>query len=793
MVNESPGGLVRFGAFELNLRSAELYCDGQKVQLQEQPFQVLRLLTETPREVVTREEIRGRLWPDDTIVEFENAINAAIKKLRIALGDSIEEPRYVETVKRRGYRLMVPVERIPLSVRGEPASVEETVPIERSSGIASGQKQSEVKQTHWKASATTAILIVMVCLVAIYAYFHRTYQPRAQLKDKDKIVLAEFINKTGDPVFDGTLRQGLRVQLEQSPFLSLVSDERMQQVLELMGQPEGTALTPEIARQICARTGSAAVVDGSITSMGSKYVLGLRAKDCRSGEILAEEQLQSSGKEDVLNALGLIAVKLRTRVGESQSTVARFSTPLADATTSSLDALSAYSEGFRVLSSTGSAAALPFFKRATEIDPKFAIAYAHLGLVYTSMGESNLATASIRKAYELGSRASEAERFFIEGSYYEQVTGNLELAQQVCETWAQTYPEAMEPHGFLSGAIYPVFGRYDKSGEHALKTIELDPEFAIGYNLVALSYIERDRLREAEDTLRQAADRKMEIPDFFVDRYEIAFLKGDQAAMDREASLSQGVSGAEDLVSNQAAFSLAYTGHLQQARRKSRLAAVVAGQSGQPERAALFEAGEAIREALFGNAAEARKRAQESLQKAKDKEVEYGAAFALALSGDSTQSQAIADNLEKQYPEDTSVKFSYLPTLRALLALNRHDPATAIDLLQIAVPHELGTPQSADYGFFGALYPVYVRGQAQMAAGRGSEAAAEFHKIISHRGIVVNDPVGALARLQYARALVLSGEKARAKAAYQDFLNLWKEADRDLTLLKEAQIEDASL
>ena len=583
------------------------------------------------------------------------------------------------------------------------------------------------------------------------------------------------------------------MQLEQSPFLSLVSDERMQQMLQLMGQPAGTALTPEIARQICARTGSAAVVDGSITSMGSKYVLGLRAKDCRTGEILAEEQLQSSGKEDVLNALGLIAIKLRARVGESKTTVARFSTPLAEATTSSLDALSAYSEGFRVLSSTGSAAALPFFKRATEIDPKFAIAYAHLGLVYTSMGESNLATASIRKAYELGSRASEAEKFFIEGSYYEQVTGNLELAQQVCETWAQTYPEAMEPHGFLSGAIYPVFGRYDKSGEHALKTVELDPEFAIGYNLVALSYIERDRLKEAEDTLRQAADRKMEIPDFFVDRYEIAFLKGDQAAMDREASLSQGVSGAEDLVSNQAAFSLAYTGHLQEARRKSRLAAVVAGQSGQPERAALFEAGEAIREALFGNAAEARKRAQESLQKVKDKEVEYGAAFALALSGDSTQSQAIADSLEKQYPEDTSVKFSYLPTLRALLALNHHDPATAIDLLQLAVPHELGTPQSADYGFFGALYPVYVRGQAQMAAGRGSEAAAEFRKIISHRGIVVNDPVGALARLQYARALVLSGEKAKAKAAYQDLLKLWKDADRDLTLLKEAQIEDASL
>jgi tetratricopeptide (TPR) repeat protein len=455
--------------------------------------------------------------------------------------------------------------------------------------------------------------------------------------------------------------------------------------------------------------------------------------------------------------------------------------------------LNAYSEGFRVLSSTGSAAALPFFKRATDIDPQFAMAHAHLGIVYTSMGESNLAAASIQKAYELRSRASEAEKFFIAGSYFEQVTGNLELAQQVCETWAQTYPAAMEPHGFLSGAIYPVFGRYDKSGEHALKTVELDPEFAIGYNVLALSYIERDRLGEADDALRQASDRKLEIPDFFIDRYEIAFLKGDQAAMDRETSLSQGVSGAEDLVANQAAFSLAYVGHLQQARRRSRVAAVIADQSGQPERAALFEAGEAIREALFGNATEARKSARESLQKAKDKEVEFGAAFAFALSGDSSQSQAIANSLEKRYPEDTSVKFSYLPTLRALLALNHHDPATAIELLQVAVPHELGTPQSADYGFFGALYPVYVRGMAHLAAGRGSDAAREFQKIISHRGIVVNDPVGALARLQFARALVLSGEKTKAKAAYADFLNLWKDADRDLTLLKEARIEDASL
>jgi tetratricopeptide (TPR) repeat protein len=283
------------------------------------------------------------------------------------------------------------------------------------------------------------------------------------------------------------------------------------------------------------------------------------------------------------------------------------------------------------------------------------------------------------------------------------------------------------------------------------------------------------------------------MPDFFVDRFEIAFLKNDQAAMDREVSLSQGLSGVEDLLLNQSAFSLAYMGHLQQARRRSTNAAVIAGQSGQTERAALFEAGEAVREALFGNAAEAGKTARDALKHGRDKEVEYGAAFALVLAGDAPQSKVIADQLEKRYPEDTSVKFSYMPTLRALLALHHDDSAKAIDFLQIATPHELGTPQSADFGFFGALYPVYARGEAFLAARQAIEAAAEFQKIIDHPGVVVNDPIGAMAHLQLARAQVLAGDTLKAKAAYQHFLTLWKSADPDIPILKQARIEFASL
>ena len=803
MPSEAHNHLVRFGPFELDLRSGELFSDGRKVPLQEQPFQILQLLIDSPGELVMREEIRGRLWPNDTIVEFENAINAAIKKLRIALGDSADEPRYVETVKRRGYRLIVPVERVQIArTTPQPASLEDEDDSETGEGTESATVSREIAPdvrsirsngmaARWKLIVSVGVLIA--ACASGYVYLHKTNRERTKINNRDKIVLADFLNKTGDAVFDGTLRQGLRTQLEQSPFLTLVSDERIQQVLHLMGQSENTPLNAVIARHVCERTGSVAVVDGSVVSLGSQYVLGLRAVDCRTGETLAEEQLQAAGKEDVLNVLGLISIKLRRQMGESRTTVEKYATPLPEATTSSLAALKAYSEGFRVLSSHGSAAALPFFKQATEIDPKFAIAYAHMGLVYESMGESDLAAASIGRAYEFQDRVSEPEKFFISATYQQQVTGNMEKEQQICEAWAQAYPQAMEPHGLLSGGVYPVLGRYDKSGEHGTRTIELDPKFSIGYNILALSLIERDRLAEAESTLRQASDRKLELPDFFVDRYEIAFLKGDAASMQREVTLSQGVSGAEDLISDEVSFSLAYTGHLQQANRKSRTAALIAQQSGQTERAALFEIGEALREAFFGNAPAARQHAANALKLSKDREVEYGAAFALAMAGDSVQAQALVDNLEKLYPEDTSVQFSYLPAVRALLALNRKDPAKAIELLQIATPHELGTPQSADYGYFGALYPVYVRGLAFLSANRGAEAGAEFQKILNHRGVVVTDPIGALAHLQLGRALASSGNNAKAKSAYQDFLALWKDADADIPIFKKARAEYANL
>src|SRR5271157_2110881 len=634
-----------------------------------------------------------------------------------------------------------------------------------------------------------AAVAVLALSVGAYVYFHRS----PKLTDKDTLVLADFTNTTGDPVFDGTLRQGLSVQLEQSPFLSLISDERIQQVLRMMGQTADARLTPELAQEICERTASAAVLDGSIASLGSQYVLGLRAKNCRTGDILDEEQVQAARKEDVLNALSQVASKFRTRVGESLTTVETHDTPLAEATTPSLEALKAYSAARTVLSSTGSAAALPLFKRAVEIDPKFAMAQAFLGRMYGDLGENELSAESTSKAYQLQDRASDAEKFFIAASYDLQVTGNLEKAQQTCEAWKLTYPREMLPHTFLAGIIYPVFGRYEGIVEESEKAIELDPDFAIGYSLLAWGYMYLDRLGEAENALQRASGRKLDIPDFLVQRYDIAFLKGDKAGMEREVALAQGKPGAEDWITDHEAFVLAYSGHLRQARRMSMRAADLAQHGGQRERAALYETGAALWEAFLGNATAARQDAMAALELSKARDVEYGASLALALSDDSSRSQTLAGDLERRFPEDTSVRSSYMPTLRAVLALDHGEPPKAIESLQVAVPNELGAPHSSFFGFFGTLYPIYVRGLAYLAAHQGAEAATEFQKILDHRGIVVSDPIGALAHLQLGRAYTVSGDKTKAKSAYQDFLTLWKDADPDIPILKQAKTEYAKL
>jgi len=770
--------------FEVDLSAYQLRRAGRVLKLEPTPMELLLFLVEHRGELVTRDQIVERIWGKDVFLDTDNSINGAIRKIRQVLKDDPEQPRFVETVSGRGYRFIAPVR--------EPGAQEHQARGPDLSGATMpSQGPTGTRQEKLLAVAVAAVAVLATVTLA-YFYLGRT----PKLTDKDTIVLADFSNTTGDPVFDGTLRQGLAVQLEQSPFLSLISEERIQQVLRLMGKPADARLTPEIAREICERTASAAVLDGSIASLGSQYVLGLRATNCRTGDVLAEEQVHAARKEDVLDALGQIASKFRTRVGESLTTIKKYDVPLAEATTPSLEALKAYSAGWQVVSSTGSAAALPFFSRATEIDPNFASAYAALGRMYGDIGESVLSAQNTNKAYQLRDHSSDQERFFISLTYELQVAGDLEKAQQICDLWVRAYPRASLPHGLLAGGIYPSLGKREESVEEAKIALGIDPDFSIGYSLLAGSYLALERTAEAEKTLQRASERKLDIPDFYVQRYIIAFLKDDKTGMEREAALPREKPGVDDWMSNAEAFVSAYSGHLEEARKMSRRAADLARKAERRDTEALYDADAAMREALCGNVLAARQRAADALALSKSRDVEYEAAFALALSGAASRSQGLAEDLSGRFPEDTIVRFTYVPTIRALLALNHNQPAKAVELVQTAISYEGGTPVEGGSEFLlgaGSLYPAYVRGLAYLAAHQSAEAAGEFRKILDHRGIVISDPIGALAHLQLGRAYELSGDKAKAKSAYQEFLTLWKDADPDVPIFKQAKAEYAKL
>src|SRR5450432_3283539 len=652
---------------------------------------------------------------------------------------------------------------------------------------------------HRLAALGTAAGVAFLLLSGVTAWSlsHRDSASRPKLTGKDTIVLADFDNKTGDPVFDDTLRQGLSVELQQSQFLSLISDRQVQQMLALMGQPKEARLTSDIAQQICERTASAAVLEGSIARVGSQYVLGLRAKNCNTGNILDQQQAVAAKREDVLNSLSQIARKFRIRVGESLATVEKHSTPLAEATTLSLEALKAYSTGMKVVVSSGSAAPIPFFRRAVEIDPKFAMAYAGLGMAYNNVGESVLSAESTTKAWHLRDRVSDREKFFIDFTYDRQVTGNLEKAYQTLELWFQTYPRgevSTSAQSFLGGLSTNGTGRFERAIEASQEGIIADPDFALQYVSLAQSYFLTGRFPEAERTLQRGSERRLETPEFLVLRYNIAVLKGDQEQMDRAVGLARGKRRAEHWMAHEEALARARSARLQAARRSSNRAVDLALPEGGREAAASYQAVRAVWEAVSGNAAEGKRNAMAALELSKGRDVEYAAGLALALSGDFSRSEALAGDLEKRFPQDTFVKFTYAPVLRALAALGRGKPADSVERLQIALHYELAANGLIfNHFYLGGLHSAYVRGEALIVAHRYAEAAAEFQKILDHRGVVGTDPIGALAHWQVGRAFALSGDKTKAKAAYEAFLALWKDADPDVPILKSAKAEYARL
>jgi len=636
---------------------------------------------------------------------------------------------------------------------------------------------SEQRSLRRKVVVPAGIAVVVFTLGG-YFYFHQT----PKLTEKDTIVLADFTNTTGDLVFDSTLRQGLAVQLEQSPFLSLVSEQRLKQTLRLMGQPAEAKLTPEIALELCRRTGSKALIDGSIAQIGTQYLLTLKAVNCMSGESLASTEAQASNKSHVLDALGKTASEIRNKLGESLTTVQKLDTPIQQATTPSLEALQSFSLGWKTIVGEGdSASAVPLLQRAITLDPNFAMAYASLGAAYSNLAETSLASENLRKAFELREHVSEREKMFIEASYYNIVTGDLEQAQRGCEVWARTYPRDSNPLMIL-GVIYAGLGQSEKSLAEYREALRFDPDSSLIYANIVYAYIQLNRLEEARATAEEAKAKKLDISSSL---YILGFLQNDAAAMKQQVTFNAGKPGVEDGFLAYEADTAAYAGQLGKAREFFRRATASAERTEEKETAASYEAIAALREALFGNAFQARQRAASALGLSMGRDLQYWAALAHALIGDSARALALADDLDKRFPEDTVVRFSYLPALRGRIALSHNDVPKAIEFLQAAIPYELG-------GYAG-LVPAYLRGEVYIAAHRGSEAAAEFQKILDHRGIVGNDPIGALAHLQIGRAYAMQGDIIKAKAAYQNFLTLWKDADPDIPVLIAAKSEYAKL
>jgi tetratricopeptide (TPR) repeat protein len=488
-----------------------------------------------------------------------------------------------------------------------------------------------------------------------------------------------------------------------------------------------------------------------------------------------------------------MASRFRTRVGESLATIEQHSTPLVEATTPSLEAWKAFSIASNAYYTSDAAAALPLFERAVAIDPNFALAYARLGIHYSNVRETTLARENTLKAYRLRDRVSEVERFAIDTYYDRQVTGNMERQQQTMESWARTYPRHSLPLGLLAGMATQSTGRYELGIAAADKAIAIEPDSAPAYNSKAHNQVRLNRPADAEATIGRAIERKLTFQGFILTRYLIAFLKGDGEGLRRQAALAREDSSTEDLISHVEALTLARAGRLQDARRMSAVAVDIARKAGQRERAALFDAATAVWEAFYGNAVAARQKAISVLELARGRDVDYAAALALILAGDVARSRVLADDLATKFPEDTSVQYMYLPTLRALFALTTRDAAAAIQPLLVASRFDLAPGALGFNAYFGGLYPIYVRGQAYLVANQPAQAAAEFQRIVDHPGVVLMDPMGAFARLQLARALVLSGDAVKAKGVYDDLLTLWKDADAGIPIVEQARKEAVRL
>jgi eukaryotic-like serine/threonine-protein kinase len=811
-MNTDAKVVYEFGPFRMDPDKQVLLRDGQLIAVTPKGFETLLVLVRRGREVVSKEELLKEIWPDSFVEEAN--LSQQIFKLRKALGDTLEGERYIVTLPGRGYRFAVPVRAITEGsdvLIAQMRSRAQIVIEEQAPGPGETQPVALPPPAHakpnWRkwllhAGAAAAIAGLGLLLLLrhqrtiplnakdsvvvapgtweVLTFFHRS---RA-LTETDTVVLADFANSTGDSVFDETLRQGTAVQLGQSPFLSLISEQRIRHVLRLMGRSADERITPELAREICERTGSAAVLEGSIARLGNQYVLGLGAENCRNGDVLDEEQVRAARKEDVLGALDKAVSRLRTRLGESLSSLQKFDTPVEEATTPSLEALKAYSLGRKVFFTKGNAAALPFLERAVELDPNFAIAHRALGQAYGNLTQRGRMESHLRKAYELREKVSERERFYIEANYYWSGTGELEKAIPAYELWRQTYPRDYALYVHL-GVIYASLGNLEKALEEAKESVLLEPNVENNYGNVSNGYIFLNHLDQAEMVLEQAREHGFESEYTLALRYDLGFLKRDRARMEQAMAAAAGKPGIEYTLLAKQASMQAWYGRWKDFRQSTGRAMESATRNNAAETAAFYEAKAALIEVEAGNTKQARADANAAIKLAPNSDVLAMAALALALAGDTAAAEKLVAELDHTYPVNTLMQRYRLPTVKAAVALQRKQPQRAIELLQVASPLELG----AD----GWLLPAYLRGKAYLMLHQGNAATSEFQEFMDRWGLVRDFPWAAFARLQSARAFRLSGDKTKAKIAYQDFLTLWRDADPDIPILKQAKVEYAKL
>jgi len=695
----------------------------------------------------------------DTPSKLEDIITRALEKDRELRYQSAKEMRAeLQRLKRD-----TESERVPSASSGRVAAI----PVAK-------------KRNLWKVVVPSVVVVVALIAGGFYYRSHRA----KPLTDKDTVVLADFGNKTGDAVFDDALKQALAVELGQSPFLNVLSDRKVSETLKMMGRPANERITADVSRELCLRTGSKALISGTISDLGSHYLIDLSATACETGDVLAQEQGEADRKEDVLKVLSRASSGLRTKLGESLPSVQKFDVPI-EVTTSSLEALKSYSMGVRVVRENGDAPGIPFFKRAIELDPNFPRAYASLAICYGNLGQPSVALEYATKAYQLRDRVTEREKLHISADFF-FATGELNKEIQTYELWIASYPGDFVPHSNL-GISYRAKGQYDKALDEEQQTLRLVPDHAIAYSNLGSTFLNLNRLKEAKATFDQALTRRLDSSPLHQYMYYLAFLQGETAQMEQQLAWSAGKPGVEDPLLSMQSDTEAYYGQLHKARDYSRRAVDSAVRADSKEIAAAWQVNAALREAELGNAALARQGVTGALALSPGRDVKVLAALTLARIGDVSRAETLARELEKNYPTHTLLKLYCLPTINAAIALNTDNSSQAIVDLEAAAPYELGGT------IIGGLYPAYLRGQAYLLAHNGTAAAAEFQKLLDHMGIVVNFVTGSLAHLQIGRAYAMAGDTAKAKAAYQDFLTLWKDADPDIPILKQAKAEYARL